>query len=112
MTESLVTNLALNDDDKEIKSAEECVIQDTVWDEMYSACRLSAEQVNFDVWRWKPVSVREWILGKEYLDMEETIRQPVMDDIDRFFETKDGDPWNRNFDEGVFCEGIGSGKSF
>jgi len=112
MDESLVSTLSLNDSSEAPDDREERFGPDDVTKDWATIFRLLQDGIDPDIWRWKPVPVKDWILGKEYLNMKETIRQPVMDDIVGFFKHNEADPWNRDFDEGVFCEGIGSGKSF
>ena len=73
-------------------------------------------KLNPKIWRWNPVPIKEWLLGKEYCNLkitteeEEGLRQAVYDDVTDFFEFKGNNPWNRKYKEAIFCEGIGSGK--
>jgi len=96
----------------DIKSDEEVVLPDAFDDEAFN--RLFVENVGLDsnVWRWRPATIHDWLIGKKYLNLSGTIRKAVYDDICAFFENVDGNPWNRKYDEAWFEEGIGSGKSF
>lgn len=81
-------------------------------DDFFEALSIAQKNISLSDWRWVPVPIEEWIMDSEYLNLRESIRPVVFDDICTFFSTKDGDPWNRNYDEAIFSESIGSGKSF
>ena len=88
------------------------VSQDSLDDEFGNI--FLCERYNFDskIWRWRPVPVSEWMMGKGYLNLKKVLRKVVYDDVVEFFKTTDGNPWNRLYNEAAFCEGIGSGKSY
>jgi hypothetical protein len=75
---------------------------------------LEIERAGLDskVWRWKPAEIEEWMIGERYLNLKDTIRQVVYDDVKEFFKKKSPDPFDRYYDEVVLCCAIGAGKSF
>lgn len=80
--------------------------------EILDMCVIGSNDQDSSVWRFPVVPIEEWVYGKEYLNLEGVVRRPVVEDIVDFFKTKSNNPWDRYYDEAVFCEGIGSGKSF
>jgi len=97
---------------KDVKLTDCDFRHDSIWDTIHSTMRVLYDSKTHDVWRWAPVPVEEWLMGKRYLNLEGSIRRSVKEDIIEFFKAEKGNPWKRVYDEGIFCEGIGSGKSF
>ena len=95
------------------RPVEDFFVADPIWDEIKNVSTiLGTTHLSSDVWRWTPVPIREWLLGERYLNVSDVIRPAVLEDVCEFLKSKDGDPWNRFYDEAILCEGIGSGKSF
>jgi intein/homing endonuclease len=82
-------------------------------DSLYNKYLAKSKGIDPDVWRWPPAKIDEFLLDEKYMNLGSVLRGCVKDDILNFFENVDeSDPWARKYQDGIFCEGIGSGKSF
>ena len=97
--------------DLSAKRAAEIVCEDNLRDEARNLYILMSKGFVQNEWRWVPATIEDWVMGKKYLNLKGVVRPVVYEDIRDFFHTE-GSPWERQYDEAVFCEGIGSGKSF
>jgi hypothetical protein len=90
----------------------EPLIKDDLLEFFAEKALLESDGLDNKIWKWKPIPVREFIIGENYLNLKESIRPCVLEDICEFFRYKGNNPFDREYNEAVFCCGIGSGKSF
>lgn len=64
------------------------------------------------VWEEDPVDIETFCCHEDYLDLRKFMRQCVMEDLIKMFPKGDQRKLTRKYNEAVFDEAIGSGKSF